>query len=54
MPKEGPGGLNPGPFWLGASEEYVLKLLSAYSQMLAQVSDVPHEGLHTDNPEYDF
>jgi hypothetical protein len=41
----------PGPAW--ASDAYMLRLQAAYAEILA-VSEVRHDQLHEDNPEYDF
>ena len=42
----------PGPAW--ASDAYMLRLQAAYAEILASVSEVRHDQLHEDNPEYDF
>jgi hypothetical protein len=39
---------------LGASDADMRRLQAAYADILASVSDVRHDQLHADNPEYDF
>lgn len=52
--KEVPASLTRALVRLGASDAYMGRLAAAYAGILSQVSEVPHEGLHTDNPEYDL
>jgi hypothetical protein len=51
--KEVPASLTRGLVRLGASDAYMLRLQAVYAEILAQVSEVGHDQLHTDNPEYD-